>query len=508
MKRTTLFLFFLVTLLATSGFGQASPLLYESPLNVPEKFAKYFDTAFTVQLPEKFRISVFYTGTLASPRLMAFDPRGRLCVSDRYNNAILALPDKDNDGIADTSIVIARDFEEGHSIAFFRGDLYVAASTKIHKYSAPDEDGVYQQHTIFIDSIPNTGEGLNHYTRTILFDEKKNSVYISIGAACNACKQKDTNRATIMRYNLDGTGREIYATGLRNAIGLALDSAGELWATIAERNSQGEDVPHELVTRIKKGGFYGWPLAFGNKQWDDFTVDSEYKSMLPLTYQDSLLVENMQVPDATVDAHSTPMGIAYYDNEGLPAEYKGSLFVSTHGSSPTVDGRLVANGSKIVTVSKQGDQYTVNDFCTGFLTDTIGYERWARPCGMVHDNNRKIYFSSDHESKHSKAAIFVIEYLPNGAVRSSTACITASVECQTLGNQLQVHVRHAASEKISTPEFYSILGVPVSSTLVNVTTNDTETIFVFNASNLANGIYLCSVPSDASSLTKVFSIAR
>jgi glucose/arabinose dehydrogenase len=404
-----------------SAASIAQPLkLVPSTLVVPPKFQKYFDSTHTINLPKGFTASVYYTGTLSSPRFMEFDPSGVLCLADQSNSNVVAFPDADSNGVADTAIIIATGTDGAHSIAFHDGNLYAATKNHVWRYDGPPKAGVYTSRQLFIDSIGSAAEGApNHTTRTILFDDASQSLFVSVGSPCNACRERDTTRASIQRYNFDGTNRSIYATGLRNAVGLAMDSSHQLWATVAERNNLGADVPDDLITRIAQNVFYGWPYAYGDHQWVDFAADSEYHAMLPLTSADSVRVKDMLVPDATVAAHSTPLGIVYCKNVNLPAMFDNTFLVAIHGSYQGTDGRLVANGSKIVLLSNIGGKWTTQDFCTGLLTDSINYTRWARPCGIIMDRKGNIYFSSDHTAPHVTPAVYRISYDPNASVARS-----------------------------------------------------------------------------------------
>ncbi|HEX5316074.1 MAG TPA: hypothetical protein VFX22_05430, partial [Candidatus Kapabacteria bacterium] len=264
-------------------FGQTLTLV-PSALIIPAQFQHYYDSAETVYLPEGFTAQVYYTGTLSGPRFMAFDPQGNLCVADDNNSIVVRLRDTNNDGIADTAITIASSTDGAHSIAFHGGDLFTAAPDHTYRYSEPDVNGVFTSRQLFIDSVDSAPQGVtNHTTRTILFDDFSNALFMSVGSGCNACRETDTMRASIVRYDQDGTHPTLFASGLRNAVGLAMDSSHHLWATVAERNNQGQDLPGDLITGIEQNQFYGWPLAFGNHEWDDFNLDSEYQAMLPIT---------------------------------------------------------------------------------------------------------------------------------------------------------------------------------------------------------------------------------
>ena len=291
----------------------AQPLeLVQSTLVVPKKYQQFFDSSRTINLPRGFTAAVFYTGNLESPRFMAFNSDGDLCLADMGSSGVVALPDADSDGVADTAYTIAVGTDQAHSIAFHGGSMFAASPNHVWRYDSPSKYGEYAKQELFIDSIGSAAEGApNHTTRTLLFDDASQSLFVSVGAPCNACHERDTTRASIQRYDFNGKLQEIYATGLRNAVGLAMDSTHQLWATVAERNYQGADVPHDLVTHIEKGGFYGWPFAYGDHQWVNFAADSEYNAMLPLSHLDSMRESIMLAPDVGVAAHSTPLGIVY-----------------------------------------------------------------------------------------------------------------------------------------------------------------------------------------------------
>ena len=411
----------LVTVFSTAR-AQAVDTLVPSQLIVPARYASIYDSAHTVYLPKGFQCSVFYTQTgYWGPRLLAMDPSGRLCVADIGLSQVLALPDKNHVGAADTAIQLAYNDVNANSIAFYKGALYTIASGFVMKFEHPNAAGLYVDSSIFIANIPDTAEGSpNHTTRTILFDTIGKNLFLSVGAPCNACREKATERASILKFNLDGSGRSVYATGLRNAVGLTLDQQTyQLWASVEERNSLGADIPGDFLTRIVDGGFYGWPIAYGDHVWDNFQSDSEYKAILPLNQTDSSRVNSMQVADLPVDAHSTPLDLAFYYGSNLPSKYNGNLFFTEHGSYQGADGRVIADGSKLLRAQNINGKWKATDFATGFLTDSINYTRWARPCGILLDTNGDIYFTSDHIVPHAGAAVFKISYVGEGSVAST-----------------------------------------------------------------------------------------
>ncbi|MEP7235684.1 MAG: T9SS type A sorting domain-containing protein [Ignavibacteriota bacterium] len=391
MKHFSLFL-----LVAALFSTVASAQLVEQRVIVPLQFQSFVDTGKKVFLPPDYEISVYFAGTLKRPRFMALGSKNTICVADMGGKQIVALPDENHDGIADSAIVIAPPVDTAHSIAYYNGALYVAQPSKVRKFLDKDGDGFFETEESFITGIGDTGY-YNHYTRTILFDTIGKHIYLSVGASCNACREGDPERASILQFNLDGSGRRIYATGLRNALGLAVNPEnGKLWAANADRDFLSDEVPPEIITSITDGGFYGWPLAYADKVWDDFSSGAEYRSMLPILASDSLLVNSMNISDIQIPAHITPMGIIFYDD---PRTYIQAppltAFVAVHGSSP--NGKKTAIGYKVMqfVYDKQKLSWSTSDFLRGFLTDSVNYSYWGRPCGIIQDTTGDIFLSSD-----------------------------------------------------------------------------------------------------------------
>ncbi len=467
--------------------SSAQPLeLVPSTLVVPQKYQKYFDSTRTLNLPRGFTMSVYATGSFSVPRFLEFNPQGVLCIADDSYKTVMAMPDKDSDGVADTIYEIAAGTEGAHDIAFYGGGMLAGSPNHVWHYDNPSSTGIYSSKHLFIDSIGAAPEGvLNHNLRTMLIDEASKSLYIGVGAPCNACREKDTTRATIQRYSLEGLPRELYATGMRNATGLAMDSSHQLWAAVADRNDQGQDLPSDYVTRVTRSGFYGWPLAFGNQQWVDLNVDSEYKAMLPTTAADTARVASTLPPDVPVAAHSTPLGLIYCKNPNLPAYMDNTLLVSIHGSYPGPTGRFIANGSKIMLISNIGGKWTAQDFLTGLLTDSVNYGRWARPCGLVMDRKGNIYFSSDHTAPHVTPAVYRISFDPKNAVEPALPSPGLLDITQEAGGwNLTVHSTEHASILL-----YDMLGRRVEAHVSERSVSVDGRSFYLDATEMQHGVY-------------------
>ena len=177
--------------------------------------------------------------------------------------------------------------------------MYVAEERRIMKCTDENGDGIYETKKVFIDEL---GKGARqvtggHDTRTIVFDAARKKMYLSIGSSCNVCREDF--RAIIEEYNDDGTGRRTFASGIRNAVGMTMHN-GRLWATNNGSDWEGNDIPPEWIGVVRDGGFYGHPFAYAHGIYFDFNAHDEYRTLLPLTAEDSAHVRSMKQPSALV----------------------------------------------------------------------------------------------------------------------------------------------------------------------------------------------------------------
>jgi glucose/arabinose dehydrogenase len=191
-------------------------------------------------------------------------------------------------------------------------------------------------------------------TRTIVFGPD-NRLYLAIGSSCNICDDAPP-RAAVTRYERDGSGAHTFATGLRNAVGLAFNpTSGELWATNNERDNIGptrentDSLPREELNILKDGRWYGWPRCFRPGGANPEYPRSDCSTVEP--------------PTLTFTAHSAPLGIVFYDKARFPAEYRGDAFVAFHGSW----NRTLPTGAKVVRVHVHGGRaVSSEDFVRGW----------------------------------------------------------------------------------------------------------------------------------------------
>jgi len=325
----------------------------------------------TLHLPPGFRATVF-AQDLPGVRYLAVGPGGVVYAARTRPGVIVKLPDANRDGVADSAVTIATGLNGPFGLAF-RGDtMYVAEQTAVVRFDpgAPTK----------VVLVPNVPGGRGHSTRTLVFGTD-GKMYLSVGSSCNICDESDSMRAAIMQFNHDGTGGRVYGRGLRNSVGLAVaPTTGELWATNNDRDQLADDLPPERINIIKDGRYYGWPQCYLPGQ-----PNPEYSSA------DCAAVEP---PAITFQAHSAPLGLAFYTGTAFPADYRGDAFVAYHGSW----NRSVPTGAKVVRVQVQnGRPVAIDDFVTGWqLPDG---SRWGRPVSIVMTTDGALLVSDDMGGK-------------------------------------------------------------------------------------------------------------
>ena len=213
--------------------------------------------ATNLTVPAGFVVNIFAEG-LDGPRFLQVGPDGAIYVADRGNGRIARLPDLNEDGHADIIETIAGDLNNPHSLVFHEGAWYVGVPTGVLRLVDEDGDGAADSRTTLIDNYPTSG----HSTRTVEFLPDGRMV-VSVGSSCNVCQEDEPRRAGIVVYDgPEATGEQIFAQGLRNAVGLAVHpESGELWATNNGRDLMGDDLPPETVYIVDEGEHYGWPFC-------------------------------------------------------------------------------------------------------------------------------------------------------------------------------------------------------------------------------------------------------
>ena len=310
----------------------------------------------SLRVPAGFQVAVF-ADRLQGVRYLALGPGNAIYASQPASGLIVRLTDSNHDGRADSVVTIARGLHGPFGIAF-RGDtMYVAEERAVLRF----DPGAGEPVTI-ISRIPAGG----HSTRTILFGPD-GKLYLSVGSSCNICDERDSLRAAVSQFNRDGSDGRLFARGLRNTVGMAFHpTTGELWGANNDRDNLGDDVPPEHVNIIKDGRFYGWPQCYlpGKSNPEYGSADCS----------------RVEPPAISVQAHSAPLGLAFYTGTQFPRDYQGDAFVTLHGSW----NRSVPTGAKVIRVQLDSTgrrAVGVDDFVVGWQRPDGS--RWGRPVGLL-----------------------------------------------------------------------------------------------------------------------------
>ncbi len=328
-----------------------------------------------LKMPDGFHIAVFAEAD--SARMMIFSLGGVLLVSESDNGKVIALPDPKHTGKAERSVTVLEHLNEPHGLGFYHGRLYVAENDKVRSYDW-DDSNLHASNSKIVTDLPGRG---GHSTRTLLFHKDK--MYVSAGSSCNACLEEDPRRATVMEFNPDGSGMRIFGKGLRNAVGMAVNPKTDtIWVTVNGRDWLGDDLPPDVIDDLgQNGGDFGWPYCYGDRVPDhNFTKsgDDRCKNMVP--------------PKVQMQAHSAPLGLAFYEGTAFPSEYRNNIFVAFHGSW----NRSVPTGDRVVRIKlddKGQPVGGVQDFITGWQ-DERG-RRSGRPVDILFGADGAMYVSDD-----------------------------------------------------------------------------------------------------------------
>jgi glucose/arabinose dehydrogenase len=327
--------------------------------------------------PVGFKVEQFATG-LRNPRVVTVAPNGDVFVMESGANRVHVFRDADGDGKPEVSEIFASGLDEPFGIAFFpvTGEpqyIYLANTGSVirYKYRSGDLKATGAPELI-VKELSAGGHltGGGHWTRDLQFSADGKSLFVSIGSKSNVSDNDVENqRARIFQVNPDGTNMRVYAWGIRNPVGLAVDpQTGALWTSVNERDGLGDDLPPEYVTKVKEGGFYGWPWYYiGGNQ------DPRHAGKHPE------LKDKVIVPDVLIQAHSASLDLAFYTGNRFPERYRNQIFVAQHGSW----NRQKRTGYKVVMVPVMDGEATgeYEDFLTGFVTPQG--EVWGRPVGVA-----------------------------------------------------------------------------------------------------------------------------
>jgi len=317
------------------------------------------DSLSQINLPEGFEISIFASG-IDHARSMTISPSGTIYVGNKGGDKVYAIQDTDKDGKADKTFVVASGLKTPNGVAFKDGDLYVGEISRLLKYPNVEANlEAVGEPVVVYDDYP-TDE--HHGWKYIAFGPD-GKLYVPVGAPCNICESENEIYATITRMNPDGTGREIFARGVRNTVGMTWDAEGNMWFTDNGRDMLGDDMPDcELNKATAAGMHFGYPYCHAGD-----ISDPEFGAKFPCS--------DFVAPAQKLGAHVAPLGLRFYNGDMFPAEYKGSIFIAQHGSW----NRTKKSGYRIGRVKvENGKAVDYSIFADGWL-DEEEQEAWGRP---------------------------------------------------------------------------------------------------------------------------------
>lgn len=352
-----------------------------------------------------FKIELFASG-LSGPRQMRVAPNGDIFIAETRAGKIRVLRAADGASKADEDQVYASSLNRPFGIAFFPSGnnpqwIYVANTDSIVRFPYRSGDlRAAARPEIVVAELPH---GYGHSTRDIVFSNDDKRMLVSVGSAGNdgegmgsppgglqswsdkhalgASWGDETDRADVLAFDPDGKNQRVFATGIRNCVGLAVHpQTGDVYCSTNERDGVGDNLVPDYVTRVRDGAFYGWPWFYigSNENPRHATARSDLKG-------------KVSVPDVLIQSHSASMGLAFYNGNAFPTEYRGDGFAAQHGSW----NRSRRTGYKIIRVRLRDGVPTgeYEDFVTGFvLSDS---EVWGRPVGVAVAHDGALLVSED-----------------------------------------------------------------------------------------------------------------
>jgi glucose/arabinose dehydrogenase len=346
------------------------------------------------QAPPGYAVTLYAEG-LENPRLIRTAPNGDVFVVESRPGRVKVLRGAGAGGKAEVVEVFASGLKRPFGVAFYplgANPKYVYVGNTDSVVRFPYQSGDLKArgpHEVIVPDLPGGGElrGGGHWTRDIAFSRDGRKMYVSVGSQSNA-DDADNNpaekdRATILEFNPDGTGRRIYVSGIRNAVGLAVHpQTGQLWASVNERDGLGDNLVPDYITRVADGEFYGWPWFYmGGNQ------DPRHEGKHPE------LKTKVKTPDVLLQPHTASLQMMFYTGTQFPAEHRTSIFAAQHGSW----NRSLRTGYKLIRVplnrSAAPASGDYEDFLTGFVTEEG--DVWGRPVGVTMTSDGALLVTDD-----------------------------------------------------------------------------------------------------------------
>jgi len=329
--------------------------------------------------PEGFRVSVF-AKDFSNPRFLAVAPNGDVFVANTGAGQLIVLRDPQHTGGAQEREVFAGDLSRPFGIAFHDDYVYVGNNNAVVRFKYDKQTSKRTGEAEKILALPPGG---GHFTRTIAFSKDGSKLYVSVGSSSNIDIEKDQRRAAVLVCDVDGKNWRIFASGLRNAVGLGIEPVtGAVWVAVNERDELGDDLPPDYFTSLQDGGFYGWPYSYIGSN-----VDPRVKPQKPD------LVAKAIIPDVLLGAHVAPLQFAFYTAKEFPEQYQGGAFIAEHGSW----NRAARDGYQVAFVGFKEGKPAADPvpFLTGMVPDVNAKNVNGRPVGVTVTQDGALLVSDD-----------------------------------------------------------------------------------------------------------------
>ena len=328
-----------------------------------------------INLPEGFQIEIF-ASNIENARSLELGSNGIIFVGNRGGGKVYALVDENQDGKSDKTYVLAEGLNQPNGVAYKDGDLYIGEISRISvmRNVAANLENPPRMETIRDDFPTESHHGAKH----IAFGPD-GKLYIPIGAPCNICLKEDERFASIMRMNADGSELELFASGVRNTVGLDWHpETNELWFTDNGRDWLGDNKPNDELNRAReKGIHFGYPFCHNGD-----LPDPKFGAQRDCT--------EFEPPVQKLLPQTAPLRLAFLENDGFPEEYRSSILIAEHGSW----NRTTPIGYRISRVQLEGNKAVKYEaFADGWLK---GAKRLGRPVDVLELEDGSILVSDDH----------------------------------------------------------------------------------------------------------------
>lgn len=348
--------------------------------------------------PAGFMVTKYADG-FENPRWMYVTPNGDVLVAESNSNyslpkqlgaaiigagksnnlknsadVITLLRDENRDGIPDLRETFLKNgLHQPFGMLVIGNWFYVANTNAVLRYPYKAGQTKITGKGQKILNLP-SGKHNRHWSRNLLANADNSKIYIAVGSGSNIAEngfENEKHRGAILEINPDGSGFKVFASGLRNPVGMGwAPGTKTLWTVVNERDELGDDLVPDYLTSVKENAFYGWPYSYFGQH-----IDTRVKQLKPK------LVKKAVVPDFALGAHTASLGLAFYTGNAFPEKYRNGAFIAQHGSW----NRSILSGYRMVFVPFKDGKPSgpAEDFLTGFIVDPNKDEAYGRPVGVI-----------------------------------------------------------------------------------------------------------------------------